>query len=150
MKQSLDGSLPKMCPAVRPFDQDGPHSRTQLNIGPVTHICCQPVEEESKCQLKNRIRNQEKNIFVKNQRILMNFHIFFAYNSEISSKLTPKKNLELSKYSELRSETTTLIWKILSDSEIIPSQLGEKFRISFATFGAISELHSEKNSELHL
>ena len=34
MKQSLDGSLPKMCPAVQPFDQDGPHSRTQLNIGP--------------------------------------------------------------------------------------------------------------------
>jgi hypothetical protein len=28
MKYSLDGSLPKMCPAVRPFDQDGPHSRT--------------------------------------------------------------------------------------------------------------------------
>jgi hypothetical protein len=24
----LDGSLPKMYPAVRPFDQDGPHSRT--------------------------------------------------------------------------------------------------------------------------
>ena len=94
----------------------------------------------------------------------MNFHIFFAQNSEISSKLTPKKNLELSKYSELlpeknlelskyselRSETTTLIRKISSDSEIIPSQLGEKFRISFANFGAISELHSEKNSELHL
>jgi hypothetical protein len=28
MKYSLDGSLPKMCPAVRPFDQDGSHSRT--------------------------------------------------------------------------------------------------------------------------
>jgi hypothetical protein len=28
MKWSLDGSLPKMCPVVRPFDQDGPHSRT--------------------------------------------------------------------------------------------------------------------------
>jgi hypothetical protein len=26
--ESLDGSLPKMCPAVRPFDQDDPHSRT--------------------------------------------------------------------------------------------------------------------------
>jgi hypothetical protein len=25
---SLDGSLPKMCPAVRPFYQDDPHSRT--------------------------------------------------------------------------------------------------------------------------
>jgi hypothetical protein len=23
MKESLDGSLPKMCPAVRPSDQDG-------------------------------------------------------------------------------------------------------------------------------
>ena len=34
MKQSLDGSLPKMCPVVQHFDQDGPHSRTQLNIGP--------------------------------------------------------------------------------------------------------------------
>ena len=34
MKYSLDGSLPKMCPAVQTFDQDGPHSRTQLNIGP--------------------------------------------------------------------------------------------------------------------
>ena len=37
------------------------------------------------------------------------------------SELTPEKNLELSKYPELRSETTTLIWKILTDSEIIPS-----------------------------
>ena len=35
MKQSLDGSLPKMYQAVRPFNQDGPHSRTQLNIGPM-------------------------------------------------------------------------------------------------------------------
>ena len=26
--RGLDGSRPKMCPAVRPFDQDGPHSRT--------------------------------------------------------------------------------------------------------------------------
>jgi hypothetical protein len=34
--------------------------------------------------------------------------------------------------------------------EIIPSKLGENFGISFATFGAISELHSEKNSEVHL
>ena len=34
MKQSLDGSLPKICQAVRPFDQDDPHSQTQLNIGP--------------------------------------------------------------------------------------------------------------------
>ena len=25
---------PKIGPTVRPFDQDGPHSRTQLNIGP--------------------------------------------------------------------------------------------------------------------
>ena len=33
MEQSLDGSLPKMCLAVRPFDQDGPHSQTQLNMG---------------------------------------------------------------------------------------------------------------------
>ena len=67
----------------------------------------------------------------------MNFHIFSAYNSEFQ-------------------ETTTLIRKILSDSEIIPSQLGENFRISFATFGAISELHLEKKlylekiSKLHL
>lgn len=37
----------------------------------------------------------------------------------------------------------------MSDAEIFPSYLGENFRISFATFGAISELHSEKNSELH-
>jgi hypothetical protein len=28
LKQSLDGSLPKLCQVVRPFDQDGPHSRT--------------------------------------------------------------------------------------------------------------------------
>ena len=61
----------------------------------------------------------------------MNFHIFSAYNSEFQ-------------------ETTTLIRKILSDSEIIPSQLGENFRIIFATFGAISELHLEKISELYL
>jgi hypothetical protein len=31
--QFMDGSLPKMCPVVWPFDQDGPHSRTELNIG---------------------------------------------------------------------------------------------------------------------
>ena len=46
-------------------------------------------------------------------------------------RMTPEKNSELSEYSEwprkkirnseLRSETTTLIRKILSDSEIIPS-----------------------------
>jgi hypothetical protein len=30
--------------------------------------------------------NEKKNIFVKKQRILMNFHIFSAYNSEISSE----------------------------------------------------------------
>jgi hypothetical protein len=87
-------------------------------------------------------------------------------NSEYS-ELTSEKNSELSEWprkkiwnypnwsrknirnSELRSETTTLIRKISSDSEIIPSYLWENFRISFATFGAISELHSEKNSELH-
>jgi hypothetical protein len=75
-------------------------------------------------------------------------------------RMTSEKNSELSEYSEwprkkirnseLRSETTTLIRKISSDSEIIPSYLWENFRISFATFGAISELHSEKNSELYL
>ena len=71
-------------------------------------------------------------------------------NSELSeySELIPEKNSQLSKYSELRSETTTLIRKIISDSEIIQSYLGENFRISFATFDAISELHSEKNSKL--
>jgi hypothetical protein len=26
----LDGSLPKICQAVRPFDQDGPHSRFSI------------------------------------------------------------------------------------------------------------------------
>jgi hypothetical protein len=26
----LDGSLPKISPAVQPFNQDGPHSRTQF------------------------------------------------------------------------------------------------------------------------
>ena len=31
MKQSLDGSLPKVCLAVWSFDQDGPHSRIQLS-----------------------------------------------------------------------------------------------------------------------
>jgi hypothetical protein len=63
----------------------------------------------------------------------MNFHIISAYNSEISSELSEysEKNSELSEYyewprkkilnSELRSETTTLIRKISSDSEIIPS-----------------------------
>ena len=30
--------------------------------------------------------NEKKNIFVKKQRILMNFHIISAYNSEISSE----------------------------------------------------------------
>ena len=83
----------------------------------------------------------------------MNFHIFPAYNSKKIRNCPnrPRKsNSELSEYSELRSETTTLIRKILSDSEIIPSQFKENFRISFATFGAISELHSEKISELHL
>ena len=47
---SLDGSLPKMCPAVLPFDQDGPHSRTQLNIGPYGKFtqkssCLEPVAQ---------------------------------------------------------------------------------------------------------
>ena len=95
----------------------------------------------------------------------MNFHIISTYNSEISSELseysewarkkirncpnTPNWPLKKIRNSELRSETTTLIRKISSDSEIIPSYLWENFRISFATFGAISELHSEKNSELH-
>jgi hypothetical protein len=81
----------------------------------------------------------------------MNFHIISAYNSEISSELseysewaqkkirncpnTPNdlgKKFEIVRIlridlriffrnSELRSETTTLIRKILSDSEIIPS-----------------------------
>jgi hypothetical protein len=81
----------------------------------------------------------------------MNFHIFSAYNSEISSefqekirntpnelgkkfrivrilRMTSEKNSELSELtsekirnSELKSETTTLIRKILSDLEIIPS-----------------------------
>ena len=48
MKQSLDGSLPKICQAVRPFDQDGPHSRTQFNIGTygkftLKSACLEPV-----------------------------------------------------------------------------------------------------------
>ena len=53
MKQSLDGSLPKMCPAVRPFDQDGPHSQTQLNIGPI-------------------MENSHKNLLVWNQLLNWN------------------------------------------------------------------------------
>ena len=80
----------------------------------------------------------------------MNFHIFSAYNSEfridprkkfgivridfrkkfgivLIFRMIPEKNLELSRIlridpgKKLRSETTTLIWKILTDSEIIPS-----------------------------
>ena len=35
MKQSLDGSLPKMCLAVRPFDQDGSHSELSLTQDPM-------------------------------------------------------------------------------------------------------------------
>jgi hypothetical protein len=44
-------------------------------------------------------------------------------NSELSEyfELTSEKNLELSKYPELRLDTITLIRKILTDSEIIPS-----------------------------
>jgi hypothetical protein len=51
-----------------------------------------------------KFRNEEKNIFMKKQRILMNFHIFSAYYSEISLEfhekiwncpnLPLKKNLE--------------------------------------------------------
>jgi hypothetical protein len=81
----------------------------------------------------------------------MNFHIISAYNSEISSELSEYSELAQKKIrncpntpndlgkkfgivrilridlriffriTELRSETTTLIRKILSDSEIIPS-----------------------------
>ena len=50
MKQSLNGSLPKICPAVRPFDQDGPHSRTY------------------KCSLtQDPMGNSHKNLLVWNQ-----------------------------------------------------------------------------------
>ena len=35
MKQSLDGSLPKICRAVRPFDQDGPTVELSLTQDPV-------------------------------------------------------------------------------------------------------------------
>jgi hypothetical protein len=45
----------------------------------------------NKCSL-GTFPNEKKNIFVKKQRILMNFHIISTYNSEISS--------ELSEYSE--------------------------------------------------
>ena len=71
----------------------------------------------------------------------MNFHIFSAYNSELSeySESTSEKN----------SEFRIKVGNYHPYSEIIPSLLGENFRISFANFGAISELHSEKNSELH-
>ena len=52
MKQSLDSSLPKMCPVVRPFDQDGPHSRTQLNIGPYGKFTYKPSCLEPVAQLE--------------------------------------------------------------------------------------------------
>ena len=43
---------------------------------------------------------------VKIMRILMNFHIFSAYNSDISSELSEysEKNSELSEYSESTSK----------------------------------------------
>ena len=69
--------------------------------------------------------------------------------------------LELSEYSKLTSEKNSefrikvendhpYLENIVRFGNYIPSQLGENFRISFATFGAISELHSEKISELYL
>ena len=35
MKQSLDGYLPKMCSAVRPFDHDGPTAELSLTWDPM-------------------------------------------------------------------------------------------------------------------
>jgi hypothetical protein len=47
----LDGFLPKMCLAVRPFDRDGPHSR---KLCPVI-----PTSNQDGHQAKNRKRGDE-------------------------------------------------------------------------------------------
>ena len=62
------------------------------------------------------------------------------FNSELS-ELTSEKN----RNSELRSENSEDIVRFGNYSKLAL----RKFRISFATSGAISELHSEKNSEFH-
>ena len=55
-----------------------------------------PQQEIPNISSENRVwsiqtfPNEKKNIFVKKQRILMNFHIFSAYNSEISSEFQEK------------------------------------------------------------
>jgi hypothetical protein len=83
---------------------------------------------------ENRVRsirtfpNEKKNIFVKKQRILINFHIISAYNSEISS--------ELSEYSEwarkkFRNCPNTPNWprKKIRNCPNTPNDLGKKFGI---------------------
>ena len=74
---------------------------------------------------------RKKYIFVKKQRILMNFHIFSAYNSEISS------------------EFQNFFWNCPNTL----NELGKKFgivqilRMTSKFFSELSELTSETNSE---
>ena len=83
MKQSLDGSLPKMCPAVQPFDQDGPHSRIQLYIGPygkltykdgpLPKLCLViPPSDQDGCTVQDPMENSHKNHLVWNQQLNQN------------------------------------------------------------------------------
>jgi hypothetical protein len=88
--------------------------------------------------------NEKKNIFVKKQRILMNFHIISAYNSEISS--------ELSEYSEwprkkIRNcpNTPNDLEKKFGIVRILRIDLGKKFGIV-----RILRMTWKKNSEFRI
>jgi hypothetical protein len=48
----MDGSLPKKCPAVQPFDLDGPLSRTLLNMGPYWKFIYKSSPQEPVGQLQ--------------------------------------------------------------------------------------------------
>ena len=100
-------------------------------------------------------RMRKKNIFVKKQRILMNFHIISAYNSEISS--------ELSEYSEWARKkirncpnTPNDLGKKFGIVRILRIDLGKKIgivrilRMTSEKNSELSELTSEKNSEFRI
>ena len=99
-----------------------------------------PQQEIPNISSENRVRsiwtfpNEKKNIFVKKQRILMNFHIISAYNSEISS--------ELSEYSGKKFVIIRILRKKFG---IVRIDLGKKFGIV-----RILRMTSEKNSEFRI
>ena len=113
---------------------------------------------------ENRVRSirtfpyEKKNIFVKKQRILMNFHIISAYNSEISSELSEysEKKLELSEYSEKNLELSELTseknWELSEYPEWPRKKFGIVWilRMTSEKNSELSELTSEKNSEFRI